>query len=291
MYVILIDKIYINRLKNMFIDFLVSTSNPYIAFKASYGGITIECYTSGKVVYKGDDLTLIKKMLEKIDFNYEITSSPEKIEIDTTTSIGSDEVGTGDLFGPVVICSFYMDSKDSDYFFELGITDSKKLTDEKIRKIGPLLMNYTFNVILINNEKYNELIDAGYNMNEIKAIAHNKGIISTINDIEKKVPVFLDEFCSPDNYYKYIKTCKLVYDEIVFKTKAESKYLSVACASVMARYIFLLEMDKLSKKLGFEIPKGAGIKADEALKRIKKEDLRRFVKMNFKNLENITNIE
>ena len=55
MYVILIDKLYINRLKNMFIDFLVDTSNPYFAFKASYASITIECYTSGKVVFKGDD--------------------------------------------------------------------------------------------------------------------------------------------------------------------------------------------------------------------------------------------
>ena len=285
MYVILIDKLYINRLKNMFIDFLVSTSNPYIAFKASYGGISIECYTTGKVVFKGDDESLIKKMLEKIDFNYEITRSPDKQEIDYMTSIGSDEVGTGDLFGPVVICSFFLDSKDSDYFLSLGITDSKKLTDDKIRKIGEKLKDYTYNVVLINNNKYNELIDKGYNMNEIKAIAHNKAIISTINDIEKKVPVVLDEFVSEDNYYKYLHGVKLVYDEIVFRTKAESKYLSVACASVMARYIFLLEMDKMSKKLGFEVPKGAGIKADEALKKLKKEDYIHYVKLNFKNVE------
>ena len=285
MYVILIDKLYINRLKNMFIDFLVSTSNPYIAFKASYGGISIECYTTGKVVFKGDDESLIKKMLEKIDFNYEITKSPDKQEIDYMTSIGSDEVGTGDLFGPVVICSFFLDSKDSDYFLSLGITDSKKLTDDKIRKIGEKLKDYTYNVVLINNDKYNELIDKGYNMNEIKAIAHNKAIISTINDIEKKVPVVLDEFVSEDNYYKYLHGVKLVYDEIVFRTKAESKYLSVACASVMARYIFLLEMDKMSKKLGFEVPKGAGIKADEALKKLKETEYVHYVKLNFKNLE------
>lgn len=285
MYVILIDKLYINRLKNMFIDFLVSTSNPYIAFKASYGGISIECYTTGKVVFKGDDESLIKKMLEKIDFNYEITKSPDKQEIDYMTSIGSDEVGTGDLFGPVVICSFFLDSKDSDYFLSLGITDSKKLTDDKIRKIGEKLKDYTYNVVLINNEKYNELIEKGYNMNEIKAIAHNKAIISTINDIEKKVPVVLDEFVSEDNYYKYLRGVKLVYDEIVFRTKAESKYLSVACASVMARYIFLLEMDKMSKKLGFEVPKGAGIKADEALKKLKETEYVHYVKLNFKNLE------
>lgn len=291
MYVILIDKLYINRLKNLFLDFLATTSNPYIAFKAVYSNITIECYTSGKVVFKGDDLDLIKKILEKIDFNYEITTSPDKEEIDYHTSIGSDEVGTGDLFGPVVICSFYLDSKDSDYLASLGITDSKKLTDEKIRKIGPLLKDYTFNVILINNTKYNELTDSGYNLNEIKAIAHNKGIISTINDIEKKVPVILDEFCSPDNYFKYLRGVKMVYDEITFKTKAESKYLSVACASVMARYIFLLEMDKISKKVGFEIPKGAGVQADYALEKLKNYDLRSICKLNFKNLEKIQNIE
>ena len=287
MYVIEIDKIYINRLKNIFIDFLVTSSNPYIAFKAVYSNITIECYTSGKCVFKGDDNELIKKMFDKFDFNYEITTSPDKEEMEYFTSIGSDEVGTGDLFGPVVICSFYLDSKDSDYLVSLGINDSKKLTDEKIRKIAPLLKDYTYNVILIDNKKYNELTEQGYNMNEIKAIAHNKGIISTINDIEKKVPVILDEFCSPDNYYRYIRTCKLVYDEIVFKTKAESKYLSVACASVMARYIFLLEMDKMSKKLGFEVPKGAGIKADEALEKIKNIDMSYYVKLNFKNLEKI----
>ncbi|MBP5444569.1 MAG: ribonuclease HIII [Acholeplasmatales bacterium] len=287
MYVILIDKLYINRLKNLFVDFLVTTNNPYIAFKASYSTITIECYTSGKVVFKGDDNDLIKKMLEKIDFNFEITTSPDKQEVECTSSIGSDEVGTGDLFGPVVICSFFLDSKDSDYLISLGITDSKKLTDEKIMKIGPLLKDYTYNVILIKNEKYNELIDSGYNLNEIKAIAHNKAIICTINDIEKKVPVILDEFCSPDNYFRYLKGCKMVYDEITFKTKAESKYLAVACASVMARYIFLTEMDKMSKLLGFEVPKGAGIKADEALKKIKDKDLKRFIKLNFKNVSNI----
>ena len=128
-------------------------------------------------------------------------------------------------------------------------------------------------------------------MNEIKAIAHNKGIIHTINDIERKVPVILDEFVSEDNYYKYLSKCKLVYDEITFKTKAESKYLSVACASVMARYIFLLEMDKLSKEIGFTIPKGAGIKADEALKKVKKDDLRKYVKLNFKNIEKSDNVD
>lgn len=283
MYVILIDKIYLNRLKNKYLDFLATTSNPYIYFKANYSSITIEAYTTGKIVFKGDDESLIKKMIESLDFPYEVTNSPDKKEIVTTSSIGSDEVGTGDLFGPVVICSFYLDSNDSEFLLSLGITDSKKLSDEKIRKIAPKLKDKTFNVVLVNNIKYNELIDKGYNLNEIKAIAHNKGIISTINDIEKKVPVILDEFCSPDNYFKYLRGIKLVYDEITFKTKAESKYLAVAAASVIARYVFLTEMDKMSKELGFTVPKGASKEVYDCLKKIDKNNLYKYVKLNFKN--------
>ena len=39
--------------------------------------------------------------------------------------------------------------------------------------------------------------------------------------------------------------------------KAESKYLSVACASVIARDAFLTYMNKLSTKAGVKLPLGS----------------------------------
>ena len=52
-------------------------------------------------------------------------------------SIGSDEVGTGDYFGPIVVTASYVNKSDITFLEELGVKDSKKLTDKKIIKITP----------------------------------------------------------------------------------------------------------------------------------------------------------
>lgn len=45
--------------------------------------------------------------------------------------IGTDESGKGDFFGPLVIAGVLADEKAAEYFKELGIKDSKKLSDKK----------------------------------------------------------------------------------------------------------------------------------------------------------------
>ena len=73
--------------------------------------------------------------------------------------------------------------------------------------------------------------------------------------------------------------------------KAEDKNLSVACASVISRYVFLTEMDKLNKKYNITFPKGAGIKVDEVgkelVKKYGKDILNEISKVSFKNTEKI----
>ena len=46
--------------------------------------------------------------------------------------IGTDESGKGDFFGPLVIAGVLVDEKNAQYFHELGIKDSKKLSDKKM---------------------------------------------------------------------------------------------------------------------------------------------------------------
>ena len=81
--------------------------------------------------------------------------------------------------------------------------------------------------------------------------------------------------------------------KITFLTKGESKHLSVAAASVISRYRFLQEMDKLSEKYKVDIPKGASPKVDSVAKKILdsygKNELSKIVKLNFKNTEKILN--
>ena len=83
---------------------------------------------------------------------------------------------------------------------------------------------------------------------------------------------------------------KLVND-IDFTTKAESKCASVAAASCISRYIFLLQMDELSKELSTPLLKGAGEDVDKLASKIVQtygmEKLEEIAKLNFKNTEKL----
>ncbi len=74
-------------------------------------------------------------------------------------------------------------------------------------------------------------------------------------------------------------------------TKAEDKCLSVAAASIISRYLFLKEMEKLSDELGLTIPKGAGPLVDETgitiVKKYGFDKLKSIAKLNFKNKDKI----
>ena len=208
-------------------------------------------------------------------------------------TIGSDEVGTGDYFGPIVVTASYVSKENIPFLEELGVRDSKKLTDDKILKIVPeIIKKIPYETIIYSNEEYNS--NPSYNMNKVKAILHNKALLNLMkkdNYIVDKVVV--DQFCYPRNYFGYLKESSNVFRKIDFTTKAEDKCLSVACGSLISRYVFIKEMEKISKILGSTVPKGAGIKVDEFGKEIVKKHgrdiLRKVAKLNFKNTEKILN--
>ena len=103
------------------------------------------------------------------------------------TSVGSDEVGTGDYFGPIIVTAAYVKKEDLDYLKELGCTDSKKITDDKIKKIAPsIIKKIKYKSIILKNDEYNEKYSKENNMNKIKAIiSANKGSFSTVSTIDE----------------------------------------------------------------------------------------------------------
>ena len=132
-------------------------------------------------------------------------------------------------------------------------------------------------------------------MNKIKAILHNRVLYELSN---KGIPyhkIIVDQFTTPRSYFSYLKQENITdkVTKITFLTKGESKHLSVAAASVISRYLFLTEMDKLSEKYGVTILKGASDKVDELGKKIVskygKLELEKIAKLNFKNTEKILN--
>ena len=281
----------------------------YAIFQADEADTVITLYESGKVVFQGVSADVdanLWKETEKILNGTIINDNDDKKkkeikDLDTTdyyfvNSIGSDEVGTGDYFGPMIVTSSYVKKEDIAFLEELGVKDSKKLTDEKILKVVPEIMNkIPYKSYILTNKEYNKLQDKGYNMNKIKAILHNKVLLDLMKRDNYIVDmVVVDQFTPPRNYFSYLKNEDNVFRKITFTTKAEDKCLSVACSSMISRYLFIKEIDKMSKDLDMIIPKGAGVLVDEFGKKVVekygKNKLEDIAKMNFKNTEKILNI-
>jgi len=178
------------------------------------------------------------------------------------------------------------------FLINLGVRDSKKITDDKIKKIAPdIIKKIPYSTFILTNTSYNKNWSEDLNMNKIKAILHNKVLCAIKNKNYDYDKIVVDQFVYPKKYYEHIKDATEKVTDITFMTKAEDQCLSVAAASIISRYIFLGEMKKLSEQTGIEIPKGAGPNVDEVGIAIAKEHgfdkLKDIAKLNFKNKDKI----
>lgn len=277
-----LSKNQLDLLLEMYNPYEVAHTHPHMILKAVVDdNVTLNFYKNGNLVLEGefkDELNRIKTRLGLTNFS----------------AIGSDEVGTGDVFGPVVVCSCFVKASDIEVLELMGVKDSKNMTDRQIIELAPQLTKMlTHSVLILNPEKYNEMVRRGYNMNKLKAFLHNQAILLTTKKIEDKVPVIVDQFCEPRLYYNYLKNEPNIYRDISFYTKAESIHISVAAASIIARYAFLAKMQNYSRFIGMKLKLGAGKMVDAQLIKIVStkgiENLRKITKMNFRNLKK-TNI-
>ena len=235
---------------------------------------------------------------KKVDVKNSETEKKEKKEVYVdpkiyhASCIGSDEVGTGDYFGPIVVTSAYVEKSLIPWLEELGVKDSKKLTDDKIMEIVPqIIKKIPYKSTILTNKEYNERYSLDMNMNRLKAILHNKVLVELTSEIKNYDYVVVDEFAKPYVYFHYLKESNRVFRNITFLTKGEDRCLAVACASLISRYIFIHEFEKLSSSLDMFLPKGASTLVDEAGEKIIQkygaDKLKEIAKYNFKNTEKI----
>ena len=268
--------------------FKVDLENDHIKafYKTDECAITI--YNSLKVVFQGTKAEYESSLWRTIN-----NTNPLNEWRYTISHAGSDEVGTGDFFGPITVVATYVKKEDIHYISELGIKDSKKMTDEQILTIVPKILKYvTYSLLTLDNVLYNKLIKRGFNMNKIKAYLHNKALLNLEAKCQKYIPLFVvDKFTPEKNYYDYLKDEAKVIKRIEFVTKGESASPAVALSSILARYAFLKKMDQLRAACGYNLPLGAGSKVDEMAKKILQEKGKDFLlnitKSNFKNYEKI----
>ncbi|WGT41349.1 ribonuclease HIII [Lysinibacillus sp. 1 U-2021] len=272
---------------------------PGVIFAAKLPDTAITMYKSGKLMFQGGGAereaarwgTVEKTATPLSTIGAKGDVLPNNFA--TMSVLGSDETGTGDYFGPITVAAVYVPTSKIELMNELGVKDSKMLTDDYMRKIAPdLRAACVHSVLVLRNEKYNNLQAKGYSQGKMKAMMHNKALQNTLSKIAPEKPEFIliDQFAERGVYYNYLKNERdLVQENVYFSTKAEQLHVAVATASILARAAFLKEMDRLSDITGLTLMKGASNKVDVQAARIwcnqGEEFLRSITKWHFANTD------
>ncbi|WP_271852359.1 ribonuclease HIII [Planococcus maritimus] len=273
----------------------INTKNPHARFAAKLPDTMVTVYSSGKVMFQGAGAERETAKWGVADSSKEKTPKAKGDELPpdfaTRSVLGSDETGTGDFFGPITVAACFVPSQQVELAKELGVKDSKQLTDDYMRKIASdLKAAFPHSVLTLSNEKYNKVQAQGWSQGKMKALLHNQALKHVLRKMapEKPQAILIDQFAERGIYYRHIAEEKdIIRENVLFSTKAENLHVSVACASIIARVAFLEEMDRLSAVAGVTLPKGAGAIVDEAAAKILlsrgEEFLKSITKTHFAN--------
>jgi ribonuclease HIII len=267
-------------------------NNEYVALRMKNDkGSVCTLYTSMKVVFQGkEDFEMLIKLLK----DKAKSSGKTNVSVEVIPHIGVDEVGKGDYFGPLVVVGCFVNDKFLQDTQLLGIGDSKKISDNRIRDIYEEIKDYPYYYVsIVNPQEYNKQIKELKNVSILLAKQHSKVIEMGLRDLAEKniecKEVVIDQFSSKKS--RVIDELGPLGKKIRFVQfhKGESD-IAVACASVIARAIFLIELDKMSKEYYFTFPKGASNVIETGREFVKKhgvEELKKVAKISFKTTKRV----
>ncbi|WP_368487067.1 ribonuclease HIII [Spiroplasma sp. DGKH1] len=249
--------------------------------------ITISIYRTKTVLFQGEHCEQEAKKFFQIN-NHPSVPSKTSLNYYEPDVIGNDEVGVGDIFGPLVVTSCFIDKNVIPQLKTFGIKDSKKLSDYQIMQIGGQLKKLIpYHSEIIDNQTYNDWYDQYQNAHVIKAIAHNNAIKQLIKKYHCQYrQIVIDQFVNEKKYYEYLATQgEVINQNVIFVTKGEDKSLAVACSAIISRYLFLEAIMKLEYQFQIALPLGASeqvkLLANAYKKRFKPAEYRQFMKIHF----------
>ncbi len=265
-------------------------------YSAKRGKLNVTVYRKGpKVLVQGKETEeFVKFVLEpevigEARLGYEEHWQADMFE----PHFGIDESGKGDYFGPLVIAGVYTNSEITRALLNAGIMDSKRISSGKrIRELATKIraeVGSGYKVIRWAPARYNVLYEEYNNVNRMLARGH----ATVIKDLSVRVPscgrALSDQFTKSPLIARELKNrrVRLIFEE---RTKAEND-IAVAAGSILARESFLDWMDRVSEKVGFELPLGAGSAVKEVARKFipkfGREKLPEVVKLHFRTTKEI----
>jgi ribonuclease HIII len=301
----------------------IADKNPYMFAKYKFRDCTLSIYTSGKVVLQGmSEIENVEKHLlnnvggDKVvkkqktagNSNTSESSNTENFSVDRFSQknksqinngkilfendyyipgmVGADEAGKGEYFGPMVTAACFVPEDIVSELIAAGIRDSKKLSNQKVIQLSKLIQAKTYySICTLSNREFNQLIVKYNNVSEVLAIAHSTSLHDLLEDLKlKKVEftkILIDKFTKIEDRIrdKFERSVPIIMEE-----KGE-RYLSVACASIIARAKYLEELDRIESQFG-KLPKGysseLAIFVGEFIQNYGEEDWKEIAKVSYR---------
>lgn len=287
----------LNEMLEYYQGYLTYNASNYIIARAKLPHATITFYRTNVILFQGtNEIKEYNYWAEKYGLDIAKAIDENQIDYSHLSAIGSDEVGTGDYFGPVVVCATYVSKDMIEKIRHLGVKDSKLLTDKQMIPMALKLAEIIpYSIIFLDPARLNALTKKKDNLNFVKAYLHNK----VINSILKKIgdvkcdAILIDEFTPREKYFEYLSDSKDVVENVTMIKRGEQAHMAIAAASILARVAFLRELKKLSKEYDLELLKGAGAEVDRnAITFVKSfgwDELSKVAKLKFANTERVKN--
>jgi len=272
-----IDINELGRLRNYILSHnlkRIPTTNDYELLRIKDGEIDIVVYKSGKLVHNGSHASK-----EIIDF---ILTRERTFDY----LIGSDEVGKGEWYGPLVVTAVALKPNDVARLRKIGVRDSKLLGKSEIERLTKEILASGViykNVVLMPetyNERYAEFRKEGKSLNDFLAWAHAtaiKDVLSLVSDESTKIKIIIDKFDVEKTDIRLQRAkVKQPNIEVIQSSKGDTE-LPVSVASILAKHSFEERVDQLNEKFDVDLRNNA----PESLDRKK---LPYLAKTHFKNI-------
>ncbi len=230
-------------------------------FLASGRGAVVSLYTTGKVVLGGRDVQEHQAIEEEVR-RLGGSEAPRK-ELPPLVvegpHIGTDEVGKGDYFGPLVIGGCAVEPDKERWLREWGVKDSKLVADAQVPRLAQgirqILGEGKWDVVSISPERYNQLHDEMGSVNQILAWGHARVIENLLEANPTFTTAVTDQFGDASLVESKLmargKSIKLI------QAYGGERDVAVAAASLLAREEFLRRLRALGREWGIALPRGA----------------------------------
>jgi len=287
-----------------FKDFLAKNAfsfeeRPHQYFLARKEGLVVNLYRNGKIVIAGNDDNArqdVTSFLDTLQAEQHKKNYIEYAPIDVAgVRIGTDEVGKGDYFGPLVIAGVLADEAQILKMENLGIKDSKSLSDTTVQnfagQIKKIVGQKQHSIIVISPIKYNLLISKMKNLNRLLGWGHARAIENILIHHDKCQTAISDQFS--DQSFIENALMKLGKKIQLIQTPKAEREMTVAAASILARSESIHRMDEMSNSYGFEFPRGATdviATAENFVNKFGYKALLNVAKVHFKTTGKISNI-